>query len=439
MEFVKGFMETPQAVQLNDKRIIRGWAFFDWANSAYALVITAAIFPAYFLQVTQSELSIGHQSISNSSMYAYAISIAYLCIAFLNPLLSGIADYSGRRKRFLKFFTYLGSTSCIMLFFFQGMDQLWWGTIFFIIATIGFAGALVFYNAYLPVIASEDRYDDVSAQGFAYGYIGSVLLLMVNLLMIIKPEWFGLPEGSLAPRISFVMVGLWWLGFSQITFRRLPVDQPSDQIGQLLQHGFRQIRDVWKRLRHQKYIKRFLFAFFCYSAGVQTVLYMAATFAEKELQFGSQDLIIIILILQLVAIGGAYLFAFMSDRVGNKLALSTMLLLWISICIVAYFVQEKVQFYAVAAAVGMVMGGIQSLSRSTYSKMIDDNEGDLNSYFSFYDVLEKIAIVLGTFSFGFVEQMTGGMRNSVLVLALYFIIGLIILSRVDIKRFVAKS
>ena len=257
--------------------------------------------------------------------------------------------------------------------------------------------------------------------------------------MIIKPEWFGLPEGSLAPRISFVMVGLWWLGFSQITFRRLPVDQPSGQIGQLLQHGFRQIRDVWKRLRHQKYIKRFLFAFFCYSAGVQTVLYMAATFAEKELQFGSQDLIIIILILQLVAIGGAYLFAFMSDRVGNKLALSTMLLLWISICIVAYFVQEKVQFYAVAAAVGMVMGGIQSLSRSTYSKMIDDNEGDLNSYFSFYDVLEKIAIVLGTFSFGFVEQMTGGMRNSVLVLALYFIIGLIILSRVDIKRFVAKS
>ena len=429
-------MEIPQAIPLNDKRTIRGWAFFDWANSAYALVITAAIFPAYFLQVTQSELSIGRQTVSNSSLYAYAISLAYICIAFLNPLLSGIADYSGRRKRFLKIFTYLGSISCIMLFFFQGMDQLWWGTFFFITATIGFAGALVFYNAYLPVIASEDKYDDVSAQGFAYGYIGSVLLLIVNLLMIINPGWFGLPEGSLAPRISFVMVGLWWLGFAQITFRRLPVDRPSGQFGQLLKHGFLQIREVWQRVRHQKYIRRFLFAFFCYSAGVQTVLYMAATFAEKELHFGSQDLIIIILILQLVAIGGAYLFAFMSDKVGNKLALITMLFLWISICVVAYFVKEKIQFYAVAAAVGMVMGGIQSLSRSTYSKMIDENRDDLNSYFSFYDVLEKVAIVLGTFSFGFVEQITGGMRNSVLVLGLYFAIGLIILSRVDIKRFV---
>jgi MFS transporter, UMF1 family len=426
-------MSHPKEFQINDQRVINGWAFFDWANSAFALVITAAIFPAYFVAVTDDVINVFGIQMSNSSMYAYAISFSYLLIACFSPILSGIADYGGRRKFFLKFFTILGSTACLALYFFKGMDQLALGTTAFIIAMIGFAGGLVFYNAFLPVIVTEDRYDRVSAQGFSFGYIGSVILLVCNLVMIQFYDAFGFPDVGSATRFAFLTVGVWWIGFALIPFRRLPSDVRNKDTPGLLYKGIQELQKVWRAVRQERNIKAFLFSFFAYSAGVQTVLFLAATFAEKELEFATAELIMVVLLLQVVAIAGAYAAARLSEWKGNKLAIVTLLLIWISICLAGYFVQEKSQFYIIASAVGLVMGGIQSLSRSTYSKLIPEGTKDPTSYFSFYDVLEKVAIVLGTFSFGFIEQLTGSMRTSLLLLAIFFIIGLLLLMRVRVR------
>ncbi len=428
--------------RLNDKRTINGWAIFDWANSSYALVISVAIFPIYFLKATEGyDIVLFGREISNSVVYAYSIAVAYIILTVLSPLLSGIADASGRKLVFMKFFTTLGSLACISMFFFvEDLSHGWIiGSIAFILATIGFSGGLVFYNSYLPEIATEDQYDRISAKGFAYGYIGSVILLILNLVVINFPEFFGIKDAYLPSRIAFIMVGLWWFGFAQITFRRLPKDTLIRTGNRIIWEGYREIRKVWQQLQKKKNIKRFLTAFFFYSAGVQTVLYLASIFAEKELNFGTSELIGIILLLQLVAIGGAYLFAYISKTKGNKYSLILMLVIWALICCAAYFVSKKIQFYFIAGAVGVVMGGIQAISRSSYSKLIPDDTEDTTSYFSFYDVLEKMAIVFGTFSFGFMEQWTGGMRNSVLVLGIFFILGIILLVSVNFRGVTARS
>jgi UMF1 family MFS transporter len=420
----------------NDRRTINGWAMFDWANSAFALVITVAIFPPYFISMTDDVVNVFGIEMANSSLFSFAISAAYVLIVLVSPWLSGIADAGGRKMAFLKFFTTFGAVGCLSLLWFQGMSTLWVGTVGFIMAMIGFAGGLVFYNSYLPDIATEDMYDRVSARGFAFGYVGSVLLLIINLLMILKPEVFGMPEKDTLPaRISFVMVGLWWLGFAQYAFRRLPKDQRkgSDKVSVMARQGWQEIKKVWKELANQTEVKRFLYSFFCYSMGVQTILYLAAIFAEKELDFASEELIYIVLILQVVAIGGAYVFALLSEHKGNVFSLATMLVIWITICLLAYFVQVKQEFYYIAGAVGMVMGGIQSLSRSTYSKLLPKDTEDTTSYFSFYDVLEKSAIVLGTLAFGLAELITGNIRNSVLLLGLFFVISLFLLLRLKMK------
>lgn len=427
-------MSQTNDFQLNDPRIINGWAFFDWANSAFALVITAAIFPGYYVAITDETVHVFGIEMSNSSLYAYAISGSYFLIALFSPLLSGIADYGGRRKFFLKFFTIMGSIACLSLYFFKGMDQLAVGTIGFMIAMIGFAGGLVFYNAFLPVIVTEDQYDRVSARGFSFGYIGSVILLVGNLAMIIFYDKLGFPSQGAATRFAFLTVGLWWIGFALIPFIRLPSDEKKKATPDLLRKGAQELRKVWQAVKHQKDTRNFLFSFFCYSAGVQTVLFLAATFAEKELNFGTSELIGVVLILQLVAIAGAISFARLSEWKGNKPALVSILLIWVAICLLGYFVHAKWQFYGIAAAVGLVMGGVQSLSRSTYSKLIPEGTKDPTSYFSFYDVLEKVAIIIGTFSFGFVEQLTGSMRMSLLVLGSFFIAGLLILLTVRIRR-----
>jgi UMF1 family MFS transporter len=419
---------------LDNKKVINGWAFFDWANSAYALVISTAIFPNYFIAFTDDYVNIFGLSIKDSALYSAAVSFSYLVIALLSPILSGIADYSGRRMFFMKVFTIMGSFFCIMLYFFTGMPTLWIGASAFILATIGFAGSIVFYNAYLPEIASEEQYDKVSAKGFAYGYVGSVILLVFNLVMIQKPEWFGITDPQLPVRIAFVTVGLWWFGFAQITFKRLPKDIATKMPDKYVRKGFEELKSVWQKVQKQPEIKKFLLSFFFYSAGVQTVIYLAATFASKELGMETGELIITILILQIVAIGGAYLFAWVSTLIGNKMAIIIMIVIWILICGVAYFVQTKNLFYFIAGFVGLVMGGIQSISRSTYSKLLEDRTKDLTSYFSFYDVLFKLSIVAGTFIFAFLDQITGGMRNSVLALSVLFFIGLIIMSKVHIPH-----
>jgi len=427
-------MQSSDTPKLNDNRTIRAWALFDWANSAYALVITVAIFPGYYLAVTDDFVQVLGWQVSSSALYSFAISAAYILIAFSSPFLSGIADYGGKKKTFLRFFTTIGSLACIAMWWFKGMPQLTLGTVSFIIATIGFAGGLVFYNAYLPLIATEDKYDQVSAKGFSYGYIGSVILLIINLIIIQFHENFGFDEQGGAVRLAFVMVGMWWLGFAQIPFNRLPKDTKTGQSKDLMKKGFEELKKVWRSLQHHPDTKKFLASFFLYNAGVQTVLFLAATFAEKELKLATSEMILLILLLQIVAIGGAYLFAKVSDMRGNKFSLTFILCIWSVICVLAYLFQSKMEFYAIAGAVGLVMGGIQSLSRSTYSKLIPENTQDTASWFSFYEVTDKVGVVLGTFTFGFMDQLTGSMRNSVLVLITFFIVGLLVLRTVNMTK-----
>jgi len=422
----------------NDKKTVNGWAFFDWANSAYALVISAAIFPGYYTKNTDEFIDVFGWNVSNSALYSYAIAVAYLLIAIASPALSGIADFGGIRKKFMRFFTLIGASACIALFWFKGMSTLWVGILGFIFATAGFAGGLVFYNSYLPVIASSDQYDKVSAKGFVYGYVGSVILLVINLVIILNPTWFGLPEGpsgsKFAAQISFVMVGLWWIGFSQIPFKRLPADnQNVAKTDQLIHEGWQELKNVWNEINHTSNLKYFLLAFLSYNAGVQTVIFMASIFASKVLMFETSELIILILILQIVAAIGANLFAKLSDRKGNKYALYLMLFCWIVICLGAFFINDKISFYLLASLVGLVMGGIQSLSRSTYAKLIPSKTKNITSYFSFMDVMDKISVVVGTFAFGFVEQLTGNIRYSALFLSVFFVFGMYLLQNVRIK------
>lgn len=411
------------------KKVQSAWAMYDWANSVYSLVITSTIFPVYFNSVTTTEekgdlISFFGFEIVNTVLYSYSISFSFLLIAFISPLLSGMADYGGKKLFFMKIFAYLGSLACVGLFFFDG-DNLEWGIICAVLASIGYAGSIVFYNAFLPEIATEKEYDFLSAKGFALGYIGSVILLLLNLLMIQSPSSFGLIDGGQAARWSFLITGIWWAGFSQIPFKYLPENPYGKKVkNSLLLKGYQEIKKIYQLVRQTSIMKRFLAAFFFYSMGVQTVLYLAASFGDKELGMPGDQLILTVLIIQIVAIGGSYLFAYLSSVYGNKIALITLVLIWILICGAAYYVESTYHFFILAFFVGSVMGGIQSLSRSTYSKLIPSDTSDHASYFSFYDVTEKVAIVIGTFSYGVIEQITGNMRNSSLALGLFFMVGL---------------
>ena len=427
-----GFHDIPK----DDKRITRGWTFYDWANSVYPLVITSSIFPIYWGSVTK-ELSpqtdvvrfLGFE-VPGSSLLTYAISAAFLLIALVSPFLTSLADFSGRKKLFMQIFCYIGAFSCAALFFFTP-DTLTLSTFVFIAATVGFSGSIVFYNSYLPLISSEEKFDSLSARGFSMGYIGSVLLLIICLVLITFNEELGLTKGF-ATRLSFLLTGVWWAGFAQIPFFSLPADPGraanaavSDS-GWLLD-GFRELGKVFAQLKDLPNLKRFLLAYFTYNMGVQTVMYVATIFGDKELHLESTALIVTILLLQVVGILGAYLFAKLSERIGNTRALSWSVFIWMCICVAGYFVQAGWSFYALASVIGLTMGAIQSLSRSTYSKIMPENTPNTAAFFSFFDVTEKLSIVIGTAVFGVIAQVTGSMRNSILSLIVFFVLGLIFL------------
>jgi UMF1 family MFS transporter len=427
-----------------DKKTVSAWAMYDWANSAYSLVITSALFPIYFHAVTDGgngqQVKFLGRYFNSDSLQTYAISAAFLLIAFINPLLSSIADYSGRKRSFMYFFCTLGAISCASLFFFESMDTLWIGVGGSMLAAIGFSGSIVFYNAFLPEIALPEDQDRVSAKGFALGYIGSSLLLIFSLTMILFPDWYGGIGKGLAIRLAFVLVGLWWFGFAQITFFRLRgLETRRNAAGRYLFNGYKELKKVWTELRHTDRLRNFLFAYFFYNMGVQTVMYVATLFGDGELHLDSSILIAIILIIQFVAIGGAYLFSWLSSRIGNLRSIVVAIVVWVFICFGAFLcdkrfgVNEQNMFIGLAALVGLVMGGIQSLSRSTYSKLLPATK-DHASYFSFFDVCEKIGIVIGTFAFGYINEMTGSMRNSIIVIASFFIVGLFLLLRVGNQR-----
>lgn len=403
---------------------------YDWANSAYNLVITSTIFPAYYESITGDGQDatldyvtlFGHRFI-NTALYNYALAVAFCIVAILSPLLSGIADTRGNKKTFLRAFATLGSLSCAGLFFFDA-SNIALGLGLTILACIGYWSSLVFYNSYLPDIARPEAQDKLSAKGFAYGYVGSILLQLICFVFVLKNDLFGITVGR-ASQLSFLLTGVWWLGFSTLALGELPRGNIKREISGKWTQGYAELRKVWAQMTHHAVIKRFLGAFFFYNMGVQTVMLAATLYGKSELGIPTENLIVAILIIQLIAVAGAWMIAKLSGIWGNLNALMLCVVVWIGICIAAYMIpaHNPGAFYALAVAVGFVMGGIQSLSRSTYSKLMPETK-DTTSWFSFYDVTEKIAIVIGMFSFGFIQEISGSQRASVLSLMVFFVIGL---------------
>jgi UMF1 family MFS transporter len=431
-------------LQKGDSKLLNAWAFYDWANSVYSLVISSAVFPIFFeaLFTDRSHyiMLLGY-SFKNSALISFVTAFAFLVVAFISPLLSGISDYVGNKKSFMKFFCYLGALSCIGLYWFS-LENIFLSLLFYFLGLVGFWGSWVFYNSYLPDIAFPNQQDAISAKGFSYGYVGSVILLIVNLAMIMMPDVFGISgtkgEAAMkAMRYSFVMVGIWWILFSQYTYYYLPKGNKivaANLKKHILFNGFKELKKVWYLLAENSTLKRYLASFFVYSMAVQTVMLIATYFGAQEIQWASQSesttgLIICILLIQLVAIVGATFTSKASAKYGNIPTLMAINAFWIVLCVMAYFITLPIHFYVMAGLVGLVMGGIQALSRSTYSKLLLETE-DTASFFSFYDVAEKIGIVIGMCVYGIIDQITGSPRFAIVFLGLFFVIGLILLRRV---------
>lgn len=415
-------------MQTASKKLINGWAMYDWANSVYNLVITTTFFPAYYAAVTSTEneafkngISFLGRTYKNTELKDYVLAFGFLLIALLSPILSSIADFKGNKKNFMRFFCYLGAASCSLMFFFDE-NHVTLGLMCFMFAGIGFYGSQVFYNSYLPDIASEADMDRISAKGYSLGYIGSVLMQLVGFGLVMA-----MPNQTLPLKLTFLIVGIWWICFAQITFRVLPISSKNErkQKTNVFTNGFKELKIVWDQVKHLPVLKRFLSAFFFYSMGVQTVMLVAIDFGIKELRLENDKLIITAVIIQLVAILGAIGMSKLSSVLGNIKVLVITVLLWIGVCIAGYFTQTATHFYILAALVGLVMGGTQSLSRSTYSKLMPETK-DTASFFSFYDVTEKLAIVIGLFTFGFIEGIYT-IRESILSLIVFFVLGFIAL------------
>ncbi|KGO85417.1 MFS transporter permease [Flavobacterium rivuli WB 3.3-2 = DSM 21788] len=422
-------------LEKGSKKLLNAWAFYDWANSVYSLVIASAIFPIFydliFEQKGSKHINVFGTSMKSTALISFVTAFAFLVVAFISPLLSGIADYAGNKKSFLKLFCYIGSISCIGLYWFS-LDNIYWSLVCYFFGLIGFWGSLVFYNSYLPDVAYPDQQDAVSARGYSMGYIGSVILLIINLAMVMLVED---SQKEQMMRYSFVSVGVWWILFSQYSYYYLPNDSKKNKItGDVIFNGFRELRKVWKELSANITLKRYLGAFFVYSMAVQTVMLVATYFGAEEIEWGSggaktMGLIVSILLIQLVAVAGALITSKLSAKYGNIKTLVGINCIWAVICICAYFVTLPLHFYVTAGFVGLVMGGIQSLSRSTYSKFLPETT-DTASYFSFYDVTEKIGIVIGMLMYGAIDQAFGSMRYSVVFLTVFFIVGIFLLTRV---------
>jgi UMF1 family MFS transporter len=440
-------------MEKGNKKIIRGWVFYDWANSVYNLVISSSIFPIFYDAITKAHYAKEHgikvedlqegQTIlvkffgfymSSSVLFSFVLASSFLVIAFLSPILSGVADYSGRKKKFLKFFCYLGSFACISLFWFEDLP-LEIGMFSVFLASIGFWNSLVFYNAFLPEIAEVEDHDKISARGFIMGYFGSMLLLILCLIWI---KVLGQPV-----QYCFLFVGIWWIGFSQVTYKVLPnnVYNKNPENG-IIWKGLKELKLVFTEFKKTHRLKRFLQSFFFFNTGVQTVMLMATIFANKEINWpqgdGTSGLITAILLIQVLGALGAFLMSRLSSKIGNIKTLILTVSIWVFICCYAFFISEPFEFYILAASVGLVMGGVQAIARSTYSKFLPETT-DHASYFSFYDVTEKIGIVLGLLFFGGMEMLTGSIRYSIISVAFFFAVGLIMLLRVPKEEIELES
>lgn len=476
---------------------MKAWAVYDWANSVYSLVITSTIFPIYFSILTTAHekkeyveetgrwidvpvrhmINIFGREYQPDAVYGYSLTISFLIVVLLSPFLSSLADTIGNKKSFLQFFCYLGATSCMGLAMFTGMHNVFLGLLFSITASVGFWGSLVFYNSFLPDIATPDKQDALSARGYVYGYIGSVVLVIICLLLI-QVFAKGPEQQLLYTRISFLLTGAWWFGFSQYTFKHLPqfgdvkdklpkdlvllnykniFKKHEEQGGffevlkdnihfylDVAKESFRELFRVGGNLFKDKNLKFFLSSFFFFSVGMQTIFLMATLFGKSEINLEQDKLIATLLVIQIEAIIGALFFSWLSRKIGNKNVISICIILWIIACLSAYYLNKEnpnveYQFYGVAAVVGLVMGGLQAMSRSTYSKLLPVDSMENTTFFSFYDVLEKLAIILGTFIFATLIEHFNNMRYAALSMTVFFAIGLVLIRFVKINAFKTKE
>ncbi|KUJ55483.1 MFS transporter [Chryseobacterium aquaticum] len=466
----------------NNPKIMKAWAVYDWANSVYSLVITSAIFPIYYTILTtaynrkeyvaaanevqeipvRNMIKVFGETYEPDAVLSFSYAISFFLVVLLSPFLSSLADTIGNKKSFLQFFCYLGATSCMGLAMFTGMENIFLG----LLASVGFWGSLVFYNSFLPDIATPEKQDALSAKGYIYGYLGSVVLLIICLVLI-QVVAKGAEQTNTFIRISFLLTGAWWFGFSQYTFKHLPQfgdvkeKLPKDLVllnyknifkkhqeqggffevlkdnisfyKDIAKESFRELFRVGSKLFADKNLKFFLLSFFFYSVGMQTIFLMAVPFGSTDIFPKTADkykLIITILVIQIIAIFGAYLFSKLSKRIGNKNVITIAVIIWIICCISAFSLNKEnpnlqLQFYALAGLIGLVMGGLQAMSRSTYSKLLPENSMENTTYFSFYDVLEKIAIICGMLIFSVIIQKFGNMQYAFIAMSTFFAAGAI--------------
>lgn len=418
----------------SSKKVVRGWVLFDWANSAYSLVIVSTIFPKIFLyELGETSTFLGINFGNSSAIYTSAISFSYLIILLITPVLGGIADYGGYKKRYMQFFTYLGVLACVMLYFFDS-NHIYLGVLGAILGSIGFSGSMVFYNAYLPEIVPVKDQDKISARGYAMGYLGSSILLILLVVLSSYPSLLFVKTKLEVFKIGFILVGLWWFGWSAITFKVLPQNKPTHKgnVTSYIKEGLKQLRIAVKSIAKNKIIKRFLIAFACLSLGFQTLWIISPIFAASVIKLEGSELIVIVLIMQFVGIIGSMIFSRISKAKGNILSLSLTVIVFIIVCLAASTTTSKQVFYGIAILMGFAMGGMQSMSRSTFSKLIVD-EVNHASLFSLYDIIEKSSILIGTALVTLVYAFNISMFNVpsekfvLLLLGVFFIIGLFLL------------
>ncbi len=410
---------------MDQKKTIRAWVLYDWANSAYSTTMVAAVLPIFFVSVPGA--GVGDAA---ASYWAYSQSAAMLLLVILSPILGAAADVSGSKKKLLGAFMALGVLSTA-LYALVGEGMLWFAVVLTLLGVVGNSGANSFYDALLPGIAKPEERDRVSAQGYAYGYLGGGLLLAANLMMIQKPAWFGLDElGGI--RLAFLSVAVWWLVFSIPLFRRVPETKPSTSVplGRSVGLAFRRLGTTLRSLKHYPELLKYLIAFWLFSDGIGTIIRMATVYGEN-IGIGTTHLITALLITQFVGFPCAILFGKLAGRFGAKSSLYAALCIYVVITILGYFMTTALHFYLLAVMVGFVQGGSQALARSIFTRLIP--VGREAEYFGFMSVWNKFAGMMGPAVFGYVN-MIGSSRLGILALIAFFVLGIAMLAFVDLDK-----
>jgi UMF1 family MFS transporter len=411
-----------------DRKKVRAWILYDWANSAYATTMMAAVLPIFFVNVPGA--SVGEDTAA--SYWAYTQSAAMLILVVLSPILGAVADVSRSKVRLLAVFMGIGVLSTA-LYALVGEGDLTLAVWLTLLGVIGYNGSLTFYDALLGEIVPGDKRDRVSAQGYAYGYLGGGLLLAVNLTMIQQPGWFGLADASEGTRLAFVTVAAWWFLFTLPLFRRIKETGPQTAVktADAMRLALLRLRDTFRNLRHYPELLKYLAAFWFFSDGIGTIIKMATVYGAT-IGIGSSHLILALLITQFVGLPFSLLFGRLAERFGAKASLYGALAVYVAITILGYFMTSAWQFYALAVMVGMVQGGSQALARSIFIRLIP--EGRSAEYFGFMSIWSKFAGIVGPFVFGVVNQMMGSSRLGILALVAFFIIGIGLLMTVNIAK-----